>query len=229
MLLRLCVRRHLLARLDKGAILALARVIVADLTPATKLSEDVAESDLVCEERISSGVGSKSSRVHRWSRGVTVGGCCCLRRRRELSQRRNGLDDSSSSLSSSSSRMSVRAFWLWMTLWKDVELPELGEERSSSSVWGAIFKVSCVCGDVDRTAAYGVEVYLVFTLPRQNRPERAHGWGMAVKSSDQIGTYLLSHSIPLLTAHLLNPTSCASLWDVVNDAGSAEKKRRWTS
>lgn len=45
-LLRLWVRRHLLARLDKGAMLTLANVTVADLTPAMTPIEEVLESDL---------------------------------------------------------------------------------------------------------------------------------------------------------------------------------------
>lgn len=95
MLLRLCVRRHLLARLDNGAMLALARVMVADLTPVTNLSEDVAESDLACDGCVSRGAASKSSRVHRWFRGVKVGGgLCCLRRRSVLTHRRNGFEGS---------------------------------------------------------------------------------------------------------------------------------------
>ena len=39
-------RRHLLARRDKGAILTLASVTVADLTPAMMPIDEVAESDL---------------------------------------------------------------------------------------------------------------------------------------------------------------------------------------
>ena len=74
MLLRLWVRRHLLARLDKGAMLVLANVTVADLTPATNLMDDEIELDFACNGRGSKGVSSsKSSSIHRSLRGVTDG------------------------------------------------------------------------------------------------------------------------------------------------------------
>lgn len=87
-LLRLCVRRHLLARLDKGAMLTLAKVTVADLTPAMMPIDEVPESDLACGDRGGSTAGSKSSKHHRSLRDVTRGTACCLfRRRRVLTQR----------------------------------------------------------------------------------------------------------------------------------------------
>lgn len=101
MLLRLWARRHLLARLDRGAILALAKVTVADLTPATNLIEELVESDLAWEERGGSGPVSKSSRVHLSLRAVTDGvGFCFFLRRRVLTQRRKGFGSLSSSLDS---------------------------------------------------------------------------------------------------------------------------------
>lgn len=101
MLLRLWARRHLLARLDRGAILALARVTVADLTPATNLMEELAESDLACEERGGNGPVSKSSRVHLSLRVVTDGvDLCFFLRRRVLTQRRKGVGSSPPSLDS---------------------------------------------------------------------------------------------------------------------------------
>lgn len=93
-LLLLCVRRHLLVRLDSGAMLTLANVTVADLTPATKPSEEVLEYDLACEGRVRSGLLSKSSSVQRWLRGVTEGGGYSrLRRRNVLTHRRKGLGE----------------------------------------------------------------------------------------------------------------------------------------
>jgi hypothetical protein len=67
----------LLARLDKGAMLALASVTVADLTPATNWMDDVREPDFVCVGPGSKGMlavlSSKSSNIHRSLRGVTDG------------------------------------------------------------------------------------------------------------------------------------------------------------
>jgi hypothetical protein len=104
-LLRLCVRRHLLARLDKGAMLTLARVTVADLTPAMKPIEEVLELDLVCGENGCSEAWSKSSRHHRSLRDVTSGTVCCLFRRRSvLTQRWKGFDGSSSLVASPPSK-----------------------------------------------------------------------------------------------------------------------------
>jgi len=73
MLLRLCVRRHLLARLDNGAMLVLASVTVADLTPPTNLMDDEIEPDFACNGLGSRGVSSKSSNIQRSLRGVTDG------------------------------------------------------------------------------------------------------------------------------------------------------------
>lgn len=93
-LLLLCVRRHLLLRLDSGAMLTLAKVIVADLTPATKPSDEVLEYDFACEGCVWSGLLSKSSSIQRWLRGVTEGGGCSrLRRRNVLTHRRKGLGE----------------------------------------------------------------------------------------------------------------------------------------
>lgn len=128
MLLRLCVRRHLLARLDKGAILTLASVTVADLTPAMKPSEEVPESDLACRERDCSATWSKSSKHHRSLRDVTRGTVCCLfRRRRVLIQRWKGFWGSSSPVASPPSKFACSSL-LWMTLRNEAALLGLGED-----------------------------------------------------------------------------------------------------
>ena len=122
MLLRLWVRRHLLARLDKGAMLVLASVTVADLTPATNLMEDEIELDFTCNGLVSGGVSSKSSSIHRSLRGVNDGvDCCFFLRRRVLTQRRKGFKGSSSSVSSSPSRFVCRSL-LCITLWTESAL-----------------------------------------------------------------------------------------------------------
>jgi hypothetical protein len=72
-LLRLWVRRHLLARLERGAMLVLASVTVADLTPATNLMDDEIEPVFACNGRDSKGVLSKSSSIHLSLRVVTDG------------------------------------------------------------------------------------------------------------------------------------------------------------
>lgn len=62
-------RRHLVVRLDRGAMLVLARVAVADLTPATRPMEEVHEFDFTWRERAGfrgdEGLLSKSSSVQR--------------------------------------------------------------------------------------------------------------------------------------------------------------------
>lgn len=128
MLLRLCVRRHLLARLDKGAILALASVTVADLTPAMIPIDEVYESDLVCEERSWSGALSKSSKHHRSQRDVTGGTVSCFfLRRRVLTQRWKGFGGSLSSVSSSPGKFACSSL-LWITLWAEAGLLGVGDD-----------------------------------------------------------------------------------------------------
>lgn len=118
-------RRHLLARRDKGAMLALAIVTVADLTPAMMPIDEVAESDLACEARCCSGVSSKSSKHHRSLRVITGGTVCCLfLRRRVLTQRWKGLVGRSLSESSSPIRF-VCSSLLCITLWYEAALPGL--------------------------------------------------------------------------------------------------------
>ena len=127
-LLRLWVRRHLLARLDRGAMLTLANVTVADLTPAMIPIEEVPESDLACGECGGSTAGSKSSKHHRSLRDVTKGTVCCLfRRRRVLTQRRKGFCGSSSLVPSSPSKSACSSL-LWMTLRNEAALLGLGED-----------------------------------------------------------------------------------------------------
>lgn len=128
MLLRLCVRRHLLVFLDKGAMLTLASVTVADLTPAMMPIEEVPESDLACGESGGSTAGSKSSKHHRSLRDVTRGTVCCLfRRRRVLTQRWKGFCGSSSLVASSPSKLECSSL-LWMTLRNEAALLGLGED-----------------------------------------------------------------------------------------------------
>ena len=127
-LLRLCVWRHLLARLDKGAMLILASVTVADLTPATIPSEEVPESDLACGERGCSAMWSKSSKHHRSLRDVARGTMCCLfRRRRVLIQRWKGFWGSSSLVAFPPSKSACSSL-LWMTLRNEAALLDLGED-----------------------------------------------------------------------------------------------------
>jgi hypothetical protein len=120
----------LLARLDKGAMLTLASVTVADLTPAMMPIEEVPESDLACGERGGRTAGSKSSKHHRSLRDVTKGTVCCLfRRRRVLTQRLKGFCGSSSLVASSPSPSKLAcSSLLWMTLRNEAALLGLGED-----------------------------------------------------------------------------------------------------
>ena len=128
-------RRHLLARRDKGAMLALAIVTVADLTPAMMPIDEVAESDLACEARCCSGVSSKSSKHHRSLRVITGGTVCCLfLRRRVLTQRWKGLVGRSLSESSFPSRFAYNSL-LCITLWYEATLPDLGGDCESMVPW----------------------------------------------------------------------------------------------
>lgn len=84
-----------------------------------------------------------------------------------------------------------------MTLWNDVELPELGDERSSSLMVGAISIYACewVCVECRYALAYcrsGVVDIVPDILGRQELMAT-----LAVKCSEMIATYLVV-SIPSL-------------------------------